>query len=161
MLKLVTTSFLSLATVAALAQTPPPGPGGMTPMPNLVGMALGQARQSLGQLNGNLRIIETPSCPPAQDGKVVNTNPRAGTPVRPGMPIEAILCNTPAKPVPDVVGMPREKAFATLEAAGFGHGEEYGAGAQPGMPGLKVARQAPPAQTPHRKGDKVHLQLVR
>ncbi|GAB2973696.1 PASTA domain-containing protein [Amycolatopsis acidiphila] len=53
-------------------------------------------------------------------GNVISVNPQPGTQLDVNAPVSIIVSKgQPPQPVPDVVGLPRDQAFAKLQAAGF------------------------------------------
>jgi serine/threonine-protein kinase len=53
-------------------------------------------------------------------GNVISVNPQPGTRLDVNAPVSIIVSKgPPPQPVPDVVGLPRDQAFAKLQAAGF------------------------------------------
>jgi penicillin-binding protein 1A len=89
-------------------------------VPNVVGMAVGVARQTLreARLSSTTEIVG--SAAPA--GTVVSQSPRGGSQTLPGSAVALQVSNgvAPVSIVPDVIGLTLEDASARLRAAGFG-----------------------------------------
>jgi eukaryotic-like serine/threonine-protein kinase len=93
-------------------------------------------------------------------GKVIGTEPSAGTEVRLGSPVTVLVSSGPeAVRVPDVVGQPRSAAEATLTGAGLALGTVTQRVSSTQAPGT-VLSQSPAAGSSARAGDKVNLTVA-
>ncbi|HEX3648880.1 MAG TPA: PASTA domain-containing protein, partial [Pseudonocardiaceae bacterium] len=104
-----------------------------------------------------------PRLDPSQDsysgsvpkGQVVALNPGPGTQLKLGSPVVVVLSKgPPPNPVPNVVGQPRDQAFAALSQAGFSPFDEPQA-FDPNTPGGAVIKTDPAAGAVAPDGNKV------
>lgn len=88
-------------------------------VPSLIDKTVEQAQQELAVLELEFEVVFEENDQVAE-GVVFDQNPRAGTKVDPGTPVELIVSQGEGLPgVPTVVGFPIESAIRTLRAAGF------------------------------------------
>lgn len=106
---------LIIAAVAALLLNTP----ATIKVPDVSGQTLDVAREMLETAGLKVgKVKEEPSSEVAE-GKVIRTNPAAGTSKREGNPVDIVVATTDAVTVPDVVGKDIKDAKIELEAAGF------------------------------------------
>ncbi|PYT10388.1 MAG: hypothetical protein DMF60_00225 [Acidobacteria bacterium] len=132
-------------------------------MPNLIGLDLAQARAVLSRLKLELtQVVQQVS--QQRPGTVVEQLPRAGTAVRPGMPLKVAVAISSPPPVrqvavpqvrvPELVGSDQEKARALLAQSGLQLGS---VGHRAGLPQGIVIWQEPAAGTPVAPGTMVSI----
>ncbi len=111
-------------------------------MPNLSGLSADDAQRAVAErgLSFDDTDQETDAAPP---GQVFQQQPASGTRVTRGSRVLATVAVAVPVLVPSVVGLPRQRAAAVLEAAGLRAGPEPDATAS----GRLVERQQPAANT--------------
>ncbi|MCQ9211144.1 MULTISPECIES: Stk1 family PASTA domain-containing Ser/Thr kinase [unclassified Streptococcus] len=88
-------------------------------VPDVSGQTLDVAREMLETAGLKVgKVREEPSSE-VEEGKVIRTNPAAGTSKREGRTVDIVVATTDAVMVPDVVGKDFDEARIELEAAGF------------------------------------------
>lgn len=91
----------------------------LTVVPHVIGTPDSTALRTLSAaglvFTGELERVHDPAAP----ATVVGQRPAAGERVAPGSSFGLVLSLGPANAVPDVVGLPLERALETLEAAGY------------------------------------------
>ena len=112
----VTAVFL-LVVPAALAQVKPPQPA---PVPNVAGRSLSDAQKALVSAGFNAVVTHENVTDPAKNGIVMKQQIPPGTALAKGSSVPVVVgrYTAPAQqPVPNVVGMPLDRAQATLSQA--------------------------------------------
>jgi serine/threonine-protein kinase len=89
------------------------------PVPDVAGRTLSEASNLLGQ-NGFSAVQASEASSTVPDGRVIRTEPPAGTPQPKGAAVTVVVSTGPAKSeVPDVVGLTENGARTALEGRGF------------------------------------------
>lgn len=89
-------------------------------MPNLAGLSEVQARQTLSRLDLELEPMDSLPNPDVEAGHVLTQSPLPGQEVAPGTGVQVILSSGQVRyPVPDVIGLTRERAMQVLAASGM------------------------------------------
>ena len=124
-------------------------------VPNVVGQDQGTAANQLGQAGFSTKIVTAASDTVAA-GKVIKTDPAAGTDLAKGSTVTVTVSSGPAKiAVPDVTGQTQANAVSTLSNAGFNVtvNTQSSSAANAG----KVINQSPSAGTMADKGSTVTI----
>ncbi|MDO8962888.1 MAG: Stk1 family PASTA domain-containing Ser/Thr kinase [Coriobacteriia bacterium] len=127
-------------------------------VPDTTKMTLAEAKAAIIQAELTVGNVDSKPDDTAPKDTVLSTDPPAGDPAEKGQAIDIVVSAGPQLlPIPDVTGMPKDSAIATLQAGGFDVDamitEEFNAKVKAGA----VIRQDPPADTPMPKGTKVKL----
>ncbi|MER3396084.1 MAG: serine/threonine protein kinase [Acidimicrobiia bacterium] len=133
------------------------GPG-VAAVPDVVGKSREEALQALEAAGFKLGSVEERTDPDASVGIVLSQDPKAGSPVTRGTPVNLVVSAGPEKVVvPDVVGTSKSQAGKLLQAAGLqvGRVSEERSEESPGV----VIRQNPSAGSSVTKGTAVDLVL--
>lgn len=94
--------------------------GPLVTVPELVGLADGEAKNRLLEIGLEYGIRSTVSNPRAPEGAVLAQSPIPGQQVRPGAPVEVTLSRGPERhSIPDVAGLSERQAAILLERLGF------------------------------------------
>ncbi len=119
---------------------------GVTTVPELAGLAEEQAERLLGEVGLELRGAETGRWSESVPlGHVVETRPRAGSFVKRGAAIEAVLSLGQRRiAVPDLAGRPVPAAQLMLRGEGLEAGVTLSVLAAAGAPGTVVGQDPPP-----------------
>jgi beta-lactam-binding protein with PASTA domain len=134
------------------------GPGS-SPLPNVVGLTVAQATAKLKGA-GFAPTTETQPSPTIASGRVVSTDPPAGTEAQAGSSVTVLVSGGPAQTsVPDVVGQSRAAAEATLTNAKLTVGAITQQTTSEQSPGT-VLEQSPPAGSSLPAGGKVSLTVA-
>jgi eukaryotic-like serine/threonine-protein kinase len=151
--------------VGAQVDKPPSGPGTVAvliarppavPVPDVAGQDPYPALLTLGGAGFQVTVVPTPS-DTVPSGKVIGTDPAAGTPLPRGSAVNLLVSSgTAAVDVPNVVGQPKAAAEAVLLGAGFGVRESF-VNAGPSKTG-KVVGQSP-SGGPAPKGSTVAVTI--
>jgi beta-lactam-binding protein with PASTA domain/predicted Ser/Thr protein kinase len=89
------------------------------PVPDVTGRSLSEASNLLGQ-NGFTAVQDSEPSTTVEEGRVIRTEPVAGTPQPKGAAITVVVSSGPPQvEVPDVVGLTKNGAKTTLEGKGF------------------------------------------
>jgi beta-lactam-binding protein with PASTA domain len=164
-------SSTTVATGLVISETPPPG--SLVSKGSRVGIVVsgGPASAALvnveglsaGEAVGKLRkaafkpTTKTQSSATVSAGKVIGTNPPAGTLLQLGSPVTVLVSSGPeAVHVPDIVGQSLSSAEATLANAGLTVGTVTQRVSTTQPPGT-VLSQSPATGTSVHAGDKVNL----
>lgn len=154
-------------TPGAMAQ-PAPKLAETVTVPDLAGMDYEQAAIKLRPLGLHpMALHDTPNTDPAKAKRVASQEPRPGARVHKGNQVVLHMYRgNPVASVPNVVGMDRDSAAASLRRAGFVYDRDSGSGRaylpemeptnDPAMNG-KVLRQIPSAGTTLAKGSVIRL----
>ncbi len=131
--------------------------GGGVQVPNVTGMTVDQARQTLAAEGLQLKVAKEVIDPANPKGAIISQEPGPGTKIDKGGTVEVVVSKgAEVVSVPNVVGMTRADAEAALTAAGFkvdGVTEAYSSQIGKG----KVASQNPEAGSQASKGSTVSL----
>jgi serine/threonine-protein kinase len=122
---------------------------GVTTVPELAGLPEEQAARLLGEVGLELRGAETGRWSDSVPlGHVVETRPRAGSFVKRGAPIEAVLSLGQRRiAVPDLAGKPVPAAQLMLRGEGLEPGATLSVLAAAGPPGTVVGQDPPPGSS--------------
>jgi eukaryotic-like serine/threonine-protein kinase len=91
------------------------GPTAVT-VPDLKGLTVQEARQQLGDQGLEVGTVDEVDDPNTEQGKIIDSNPGAGTSVAPGTKVN-VRIGTGKVPVPNVVGQSQSQAQTTIAAA--------------------------------------------
>ena len=95
-------------------------PRSVVTMPDLAGMSESRARQVLAELDLALEPMDSLPNPDVEAGRVLTQSPLPGQEVAPGTGVQVILSSGQLRhPVPDVIGLTRERAMQVLAASGM------------------------------------------
>lgn len=132
------------------------GPGTIA-VPDVSGKSPSQAGGVLGQHGLNVGTTSTQPSPSVQKGKVIGTDPAAGTQVQPNSSVNLIVSSgPPTAAVPDVSGQPVAQAEQTLQNAGFHVSTQPQNVSNPNQDGI-VLNQSPGPNQPATPGSTVSL----
>lgn len=126
------------------------------PVPDVRGKSIEAATQEITDTKLAVSSSESVFDDTVPDGQVASTNPPAGTPMKPGGEVILQVSKGPAPvAVPNVAGVGRDQAIATLQQAGLvvSTTEEYNDGVAAGV----AIGTAPVAGTQVRRGDPISL----
>ncbi|MBT1018236.1 Stk1 family PASTA domain-containing Ser/Thr kinase [Canibacter sp. lx-72] len=99
------------------------GPGSLRAIPNVSGLATAEAQQKISSAGFNTVETECTS-PDIEPGKIVQTNPGAGSRAKPETQVEICVSIGPKiLPVPQLIGATLDEAKKTARSAGFNAGE--------------------------------------
>ncbi|MER5642264.1 Stk1 family PASTA domain-containing Ser/Thr kinase [Kitasatospora sp. NPDC002227] len=116
-------------------------------VPNLLGLTLDQARESLTGANLTVGSTTDAYSDAVPAGQVVSADPATGTRLAVGSPV-ALVLSKGMTPVPNVVGMTQEEAKKALADQGF----QFQSGGITLFGTGKATTQNPPAGQPLRQG---------
>jgi serine/threonine-protein kinase len=134
------------------------GPGS-SPLPDVVGLTAAQATAKLKEAGFKPTTEKQPSATVA-NGRVVSTNPSAGTEAQAGSSVTVLVSSGPAQTtVPDVVGQSRAAAEATLTNAKLAAGTITQQTSTEQSPGT-VLEQSPAAGSSLPDGGTVNLTVA-
>ncbi|HEX6263249.1 MAG TPA: Stk1 family PASTA domain-containing Ser/Thr kinase [Actinomycetota bacterium] len=124
-------------------------------VPGVVGVSASEAEAEL--LAAGLRVTRTQEFSDrVLRGEVIRQSPEAETRVLPGTAVEIVISRGPREfPMPNVIGMSREEAVATLRGLGL----TVDATRVPGSTGDRVVGQQPRADTTVRAGAQVTIYI--
>lgn len=89
-------------------------------MPDLAGLPEAQARQTLSRLDLEMEPMDSLPNPDVEAGRVLTQSPLPGQEVAPGTAVQVILSSGQVRyPVPDVIGLTRDRAMQVLAASGM------------------------------------------
>ncbi|HGX94276.1 MAG TPA: PASTA domain-containing protein [Candidatus Tenderia sp.] len=128
-------------------------------VPNLVGMTLAQAKQTLKDQGLTLGEYSTRQSPPEQDGLILSQTPEAETAVLPDTAISITIGSVGKRRVPDVRRRNLKHASELLADHGFRVGKITKKFRQGGAIGI-VLSQNPPARKLEETGTPVDLVLT-
>jgi serine/threonine-protein kinase len=135
------------------------GPGSAA-LANVEGLTSAQALSRLRKAGFKPTGKEQPSAKVAQ-GRVIGTEPPAGTELQVGSPVSVLVSSGPAQVrVPDVSGDSQSGAEAALTAVGLTAGT-VSQQVSAGQPAGSVISQSPPAGSSVRTGTKVNLTVAK
>ncbi len=127
-------------------------------IPDVTGKDVSDAANELGQEGFKTRATREASAT-VEEGKVIRTNPAAGTKVDEGSTVTIVVSSGPELiSVPNVKGKTADQARAEIEAAGLVYREGSPVPSNPSDDG-KVVAQSPGAGTKVEKGSTVVVQL--
>lgn len=122
-LKLLITTLLIVLLGAGSGWFFSSGPGGLTPIPNVINRSLEDAQVTLSVLNAEIEILEESSATIAK-GMVTRTNPTAGSLYFGVNKIQIFVSSGPKLvTAPDLIGMNLVEATAEILKSGFVLGE--------------------------------------
>ncbi|MGW7572719.1 Stk1 family PASTA domain-containing Ser/Thr kinase [Streptomyces sp. NPDC054765] len=133
--------------------------GSTTPVPNLVGKTLGEAKD-FGR-NGSFKVAEggRKSCDNVKKGQVTEQDPAAGGQIDKNATVTVTVCSGAAKvTVPDVTGLSFQKASAELSRKGFDNVKQTQE-VSDRAPGT-VTKQDPPGQSEAAKNTEITLTVA-
>jgi serine/threonine-protein kinase len=134
------------------------GPGS-SPLPNVAGLTVAQATGRLKQA-GFKPTTETQPSATVASGRVISTDPSAGTEAQAGSSVTVLVSGGPAQAsVPDLVGQSRAAAEATLTNAKLAVGTITQQTSTEQSPGT-VLEQSPAADSSLPSGGKVNLTVA-
>jgi eukaryotic-like serine/threonine-protein kinase len=134
------------------------GPGS-SPLPNVVGLTVSRATAKLKEA-GFKPTTETQPSGTVAGGRVISTDPPAGTEAQAGSPVTVLVSGGPAQTsVPDVVGQSRAAAEATLTNAKLTVGTVTQRSSAEQSPGT-VLEQSPTAGSSLPAGGTVNLTVA-
>ena len=134
------------------------GPGS-SPLPNVAGLTTAQATAKLKEA-GFKPTTETQPSATVASGRVISTNPSAGTEAQAGSSVTVLVSGGPAQTaVPDVVGQSRAAAEATLTNAKLAAGAVTQQTSTEQSPGT-VLEQSPAAGSSLPAGGTVNLTVA-
>jgi beta-lactam-binding protein with PASTA domain len=134
------------------------GPGS-SPLPNVAGLTAAKATGKLKQ-TGFKPTTETQPSATVASGRVISTDPPAGTEAQAGSSVTVLVSDGPAQAsVPDVVGQSRGAAEATLTNAKLAVGTVTQQTSTEQSPGT-VLEQSPAAGSSLPSGGKVNLTVA-
>lgn len=117
---LMVVTFLGGYAVAAVWMRAGAPPRSVVTMPDLAGMSEAQARQVLSGIDLELEPMDSLPNPDIEAGRVLTQSPLPGQEVAPGTGVQVILSSGQLRhAVPDVIGIPRERAMQVLAASGM------------------------------------------
>ncbi len=126
-------------------------------VPSLLEAPLIDARESADALDLRVEVLREDAHPSAPAGTVIDQQSRPGDVIRSGRRIVVVLsAGPPAGPVPDLRGLTRRQAEATLQRESFRAGRTLNL-RTPDAVASMVAWQSPGPGTPMRKGAVVDL----
>ncbi|MBW3615041.1 MAG: Stk1 family PASTA domain-containing Ser/Thr kinase [Actinobacteria bacterium] len=129
-------------------------------IPDVTGKDVSDAANELGQAGFKTRATREASST-VDEGKVIRTDPAAGTKVDEGSTVTIVVSSGPELiSVPNVRGKTADQARAEIEAAGLVYREGSPVASNPSDDG-KVVAQSPAAGTKVEKGTTVVVQLGR
>ncbi len=127
------------------------------PVPSVAGRSVGRATSTLTGLGLKVTTSEAYS-DNVESGRVISSNPDAGTLLLPGASVALVISKGPPPvTVPNVVDQGRDSAIATLKAAGLNVRVEEPLGVTPLN---RVLRQTPDGGTVVPRGSTVTIQIV-
>lgn len=129
-------------------------------VPNVSGQSLADASNLLGQ-NGFSTVQASEPSTTVPEGKVIRTDPPAGTPQPKGAKVTVVVSTGPAKVnVPSVTGLSEENAVNALESKDFTVTKSSANTTDPNLDGT-VKSQDPQGNTPASKGSNVNIVVWR
>ncbi|HET6379756.1 MAG TPA: Stk1 family PASTA domain-containing Ser/Thr kinase [candidate division Zixibacteria bacterium] len=128
-------------------------------VPDWVGDPIAAVRDEADDLNLRLREEEQPS-DEVEEGRVISTDPEAGTPVAEGSTVTVVVSTGPEEvEVPNVIGQTEDQARQTLQNAGLEVGRVDFENSD--QPEGRVIRTEPAAGVTLNAGDQVNLVISR
>lgn len=130
-------------------------------VPDVVGQSKAQAKKALRKANCKLGKVTKVKSATVAKGKVISSNPAAGTLHKAGTKVKLKISNGPPKAkkqctVPNVVGQSQAAAEAAIKAAGCAVGKVQKKKSST-VPAGNVISSSPKAGTSHKGGAKVKL----
>ncbi|MET3204231.1 UNVERIFIED_ORG: serine/threonine-protein kinase [Arthrobacter sp. UYEF13] len=117
-------------------------------LPKLTGGTLDEAKNALNQADMALGTVTEQFDDAVAAGVVLSQEPAAATPARHGTPVNLLVSKGPQPiPVPSVVGLAKNAAVDTIEAAGLKADVAKGEVNDPKVPKGSVAEQSPATGT--------------
>ncbi|HEV7215303.1 MAG TPA: PASTA domain-containing protein [Chloroflexota bacterium] len=133
------------------------GPPAST-VPDVVGMASGQAQAAIAQVGLTSKSTSSPSAN-VPEGNVIAQNPAPGTTMQPGSQVALTVSAGNKVTVPSVIGVPETQAQAAIRAAGLTSTFPNRSGHSPNVQVGQVESQDPRAGTLVAPGTVVYINV--